>query len=321
MGLTIAKDKVYWVERDPDGSRSLNRSNLDGSNAQTPKTFASGVLTSITIDGADNKIYLTKGAGKIQRSNLAGRFVKDIVTRVMNPTRIVLGITVSVTIVRRPTQPTTPTTYLQYDVSCDNKMDSVDISLVAVALFGGNPSATPGRLDVDGDGELAIQDLVAVSQNMDDSGDPGSPMLDMDLKGLALDFDRVQQQIEMLLASDDMSIATQRLLMHLQHLLASARPDETVLLPNYPHPFNLKTWIPYRLAESTDMAVRIYDLQGVLVRVLILDHQTAGSYTSRSRAAYSDGRNALGERVASGVYFCQLQTDAVSPMRKMVILK
>ena len=43
---------------------------------------------------------------------------------------------------------------------------------------------------------------------------------------------------------------------------------------------------------------------------------------SRSRAAYWDGRNALGERVASGIYFYQLQaTDNVSSLRKMLILK
>ena len=67
--------------------------------------------------------------------------------------------------------------------------------------------------------------------------------------------------------------------------------------------------------------VNIYDAQGVLVRALTLGHQTAGYYTSRSRAAYWDGRNALGERVASGVYFYQLETDEISSMRKMVILK
>ncbi len=104
-------------------------------------------------------------------------------------------------------------------------------------------------------------------------------MLAMDLKGLALDFDRVQEQIEMLLSSDDMSIATQRLLLHLQHLLANARPDETVLLANYPNPFNPETWIPYHLAESTDVRMNIYDAQGTLVRELTLGHQSTEKAT------------------------------------------
>ncbi|MDE0553885.1 MAG: T9SS type A sorting domain-containing protein, partial [Candidatus Poribacteria bacterium] len=90
----------------------------------------------------------------------------------------------------------------------------------------------------------------------------------------------------------------------------------------YPNPFNPETWIPYHLAESTDVKINIYDAQGVLVRALTLGHQTAGYYTSRSRAAYWDGRNAFGERVASGIYFYQLEAaDEMSPLRKMVILK
>ena len=124
------------------------------------------------------------------------------------------------------------------------------------------------------------------------------------------------------MASGDMShLLTQRALIYLQHLLAAARPDATVLLANYPNPFNPETWIPYHLASGTDVKISIYDARGTLVRELTLGHQSAGYYTSRSRAAYWDGRNAFGERVASGIYFYQLQADELSPLRKMVILK
>ena len=98
-------------------------------------------------------------------------------------------------------------------------------------------------------------------------------------------------------------------------------PEDTQLLANYPNPFNPETWIPYQLANSSDVQISIYDTRGMLVRALALGYQPAGFYTGRSRAAYWDGRNGLGERVASGIYFYQLQTDEISPMRKMVILK
>ena len=98
-------------------------------------------------------------------------------------------------------------------------------------------------------------------------------------------------------------------------------PEETALLPNYPNPFNPETWIPYQLAKSGEVTVRIYDVNGRLVRTLALGHQPAGIYRSRSRAAYWDGRNALGEKVASGVYFYQFETAEMSSMRKMVILQ
>ena len=101
----------------------------------------------------------------------------------------------------------------------------------------------------------------------------------------------------------------------------AAIPDTTGLLSNYPNPFNPETWIPYELATETHVEIHIYDARGILVRSLELGYQPAGTYTRRSRAAYWDGRNALGERVASGIYFYQLQADALSPLRKMVILK
>ena len=98
-------------------------------------------------------------------------------------------------------------------------------------------------------------------------------------------------------------------------------PLQTLLLPNYPNPFNPETWIPYHLANDSDVQITIYDTRGTVVRRLDLGHQREGYYTSRSRAAYWDGRNEFGERVATGIYFYQLQADNMSLLRKMVILK
>ena len=103
--------------------------------------------------------------------------------------------------------------------------------------------------------------------------------------------------------------------------IIASLPDATQLLANYPNPFNPETWIPYQLANSSNVHIAIYDTSGMLVRTLTLGHQSAGYYTGRSRAAYWDGHNGLGERVASGIYFYQLQTDETSLMRKMVLLK
>ena len=86
-------------------------------------------------------------------------------------------------------------------------------------------------------------------------------------------------------------------------LVAYEIPAETALLHNYPNPFNPETWIPYQLADAADVTLTIYDTQGVRVRQLDLGHQGAGYYTNRTRAAYWDGRNNLGEAVGSGVYF------------------
>ena len=95
----------------------------------------------------------------------------------------------------------------------------------------------------------------------------------------------------------------------------------TALLQNFPNPFNPETWIPYTLADNTDVNVRIYDVEGKLVRKLDIGYQRAGSYLSREKAVYWDGRDQLGESVSSGIYFYTLKADAFSDTRRMVILK
>ena len=99
------------------------------------------------------------------------------------------------------------------------------------------------------------------------------------------------------------------------------QPTQNLLLQNYPNPFNPETWIPYQLAEDSLVSVSIYNTTGQLVRTLSLGYQSAGFYNSRSRAAYWDGRNALGERVASGIYFYQLTTPTFQQTRRLVIVK
>ena len=101
--------------------------------------------------------------------------------------------------------------------------------------------------------------------------------------------------------------------------LVSLSAVETSLLPNYPNPFNPETWIPYQLATSAEVSLTIYDIQGRVVRDLNLGHQRAGMYQSKSRAAYWDGRNAVGEPVASGVYFYTLTAGDFTATRKFLI--
>ena len=98
-------------------------------------------------------------------------------------------------------------------------------------------------------------------------------------------------------------------------------PKQSLLLQNYPNPFNPETWIPYRLSEDGQVSVSIYDANGTRIRTLSLGYQSAGFYQDQGHAAYWDGRNTLGEPVASGVYFYQLATASFQQTRRMLILK
>ena len=98
-------------------------------------------------------------------------------------------------------------------------------------------------------------------------------------------------------------------------------PAETELLRNYPNPFNPETWMPYRLAEDAFVTLAIYDQTGKVVRTLDVGHRVAAVYESRSKAIYWDGRNEVGESVASGIYFYHLSAGDYSATRKMLIVK
>jgi hypothetical protein len=98
-------------------------------------------------------------------------------------------------------------------------------------------------------------------------------------------------------------------------------PDETSAPQNYPNPFNPETWIPFKLAESANVSIEIYDAMGRIVRTLDLGNLPGGYYLDKSKAAYWDGRNEFGESVTSGLYFYKLTAGSFSAMRRMVILK
>ena len=308
VSLAVHNGRVYWTEISGDASQ-LNRVNTDGSGQQTLKTLAGSKRVWLDIDGSDSKLYLTR-ASHLEHRSLSGKSAQTLVMGLQRPGSLVLGGALRANTPQHP-----ETTYVKYDVNKDGKVDNADLKIVTAAL-GQNPPKDP-RTDINKDGTVDKDDLVLVAANFD--ADAAAPPLRAQIAVLGRDY--IQTQIDLLLASSDPSLAAERVLAYLQNLLAAARPDKTLLLANYPNPFNPETWIPYQLAAASDVTIRIYDVKGTPVRTLRIGHQSEGYYTDQRRAAYWDGRNASGERVASGIYFYQLQTDEISPLRKMVILK
>ena len=213
-----------------------------------------------------------------------------------------------------------------WDVNMDGSVNEIDSALVTAAIGQTEAAIEDPRTDVNSDGTVDNNDLSLVMEHFNNgtSGAPSSRDLltVLDPATLAsLDQATLEAQLAILLAQSDGSLKYLRAIQLLRSFLAAFRPEETLLLANYPNPFNPETWIPYQLATAGKVRITIYDTQGKVVRRLDLGHQREGYYTNRSRAAYWDGRNTLGERVASGIYFYQLQTDDASYLRKLVILK
>ena len=204
------------------------------------------------------------------------------------------------------------------DVNRDGQVSILDMILVA-QYFGEDASTSP-QADVNRDGTINIQDLLLVAQHLGESTAATAPAV-IAINNGELTREMIQAWIAEAQIESDGSIVFQQGIANLERLLTLFIPEKTILLANYPNPFNPETWIPYHLANPSDVTITIYNMNGTVVRQLDLGHQREGYYTSKPRAAYWDGRNAVGERVASGIYFYQLQADGSSPLRKMVILK
>ena len=199
------------------------------------------------------------------------------------------------------------------DVNRDGRVSILDLILVAQQL--GKRVSAGTAVDVNGDGVVSILDLIRVAQGI--AGSSAAPPVGTE----GVDAATIEAWIAQARLEDDSSLAFKQGIENLEKLLASLIPEETALLTNYPNPFNPETWIPYQLAESAEVTLTIYDMNGQLVRRLAMGYQAAGMYQSRSRAAYWDGRNQLGESVASGLYFYTLTAGEFTATQRMVILK
>ena len=197
------------------------------------------------------------------------------------------------------------------DVNRDGVVNILDLIRVAQQL--GKRVPPNSSVDINGDGVVNIFDLTLVAQGIGGAAAPPAR---------GIDSATIETWIAGARIVDDGSIAFRQGIANLQNLLASLIiPRETALHANYPNPFNPETWIPYQLAVPAEVTLKIYDMNGGVVRRLQVGHQPAGMYQSRSRAVYWDGRNDRGESVASGLYFYTLTAGDFTATRKMLIRK
>ncbi len=97
---------------------------------------------------------------------------------------------------------------------------------------------------------------------------------------------------------------------------AEVLPAATALLPNAPNPFNPTTTVSFDLARDQQVAVRIYAVDGRLVRTLAAGHLAAGRYTELWNGTDDGGRS-----VATGVYLLRLESADLVQTRKMSLVK
>ncbi|MCX6152364.1 MAG: T9SS type A sorting domain-containing protein [Ignavibacteriales bacterium] len=88
------------------------------------------------------------------------------------------------------------------------------------------------------------------------------------------------------------------------------------LLQNYPNPFNPTTTISYTIPKAGNVELKIFDINGQLVRSLVKEQKEVGVYK-----ANWDSKNDADRTVASGVYICQVKYNNSLLAKKMLLLK
>ena len=96
----------------------------------------------------------------------------------------------------------------------------------------------------------------------------------------------------------------------------SSKPETFALYQNYPNPFNPETTISFDLPEASNVILKIYNVLGQEIKMLVNEYKTAGKNIVKW-----DGTNNNGIKVNSGVYIYRLNAEGVSFTRKMVLVK
>ncbi|MDP3829944.1 MAG: T9SS type A sorting domain-containing protein [Ignavibacteriaceae bacterium] len=88
-------------------------------------------------------------------------------------------------------------------------------------------------------------------------------------------------------------------------------PETYALYQNYPNPFNPATVIKYQIPQDGIVSLKVYDILGKEVRILVSEHKSKGRYEVNFNAS----------NLASGIYIYQLKVNDFSSNKKMMLIK
>ena len=92
--------------------------------------------------------------------------------------------------------------------------------------------------------------------------------------------------------------------------------NETVLMGNYPNPFNPTTTVRFALKENANVSLRVYNIKGQLVKTLVDGRMDAGIHDITWEGDDNNSR-----QVGSGVYMFRMITPDYEKTGKALLLK
>lgn len=96
------------------------------------------------------------------------------------------------------------------------------------------------------------------------------------------------------------------------NLANNETPDGFELGQNYPNPFNPATKINFSIPFATDVSIKLYDMNGKEVSVLLSEYKAAGNYSFDFNA---------GSELSSGVYLYTMNAGEFTSTRKLLLVK
>ena len=248
---------------------------------------------SIALDLINSKMYWTDfGTRKIQRANLDGSNVEDLVTTgLINPVFIALEVSditlpvelsiftaeshIDGVLLRWRTE--SETNNLGFHIYRSQQKAGEYVHITLALIKGQGSDSTP-------------YDYSFLDETAEEGQSYWYLIEDIDFSGITEKSDPIQ-------------VGFSRKAVPLKVL-----PTHFALYQNFPNPFNPETWIPYELAEDTEVTITIYSSFGHHIRTLELGTQPANSYLVKDRAAYWDGRSHIGDTTWKLMFF-QTKSD------------
>ncbi len=271
--------RIFWVE---NGSKKIRSADLDGANAMDVVVSGLSAPTQIALDMEHDNVYWTDNGGSEKRIGVCG-FDGSNPTIIDSTTSFVSGIAVDTT-----------TGKIYWSEFGPAKC------IIMANLNGSDTTVVDTLLSSDPRGVFAASQIGKIFWTDYLSNQIESASLDGSNKTILVTG--LDNPLSVVVAGTTANTAVQR---------PAATPNAYNLYQNFPNPFNPSTVINYQLPMNSEVTLRVYDMLGRVVAILVNERENAGNYS----ATFDGGR------LASGVYFYRLNAGSFSLTKKLVLMK